>query len=70
LLVVGGVGLYLIEILLPSGLGLGPLHVKGGADLEKGSSTTIATSATAAGLEDEGGVSDLYEANTDKSTTH
>jgi hypothetical protein len=31
-----GVDLYLVEVLLPSSLGLGPLRVKGGADLGEG----------------------------------
>jgi hypothetical protein len=31
-----GVGLYLVKVLLLSSLGLGPLHVKGGADLGEG----------------------------------
>jgi hypothetical protein len=31
-----GVGLYLVKVLLPSSLGLGPLRVKGGADLGEG----------------------------------
>jgi hypothetical protein len=31
-----GVGLYIVKVLLPSSLGQGPLHVKGGADLCEG----------------------------------
>jgi hypothetical protein len=30
------VGLYLVKVLLPSSLSLGPLHVKGDADLDEG----------------------------------
>jgi hypothetical protein len=33
---VGSVSLYLVEILLLSSLSLGPLHVNGSADMDKG----------------------------------
>jgi hypothetical protein len=36
MLTVSGVSLYLVKVLLPSSLGLGPLRVKGGAELDEG----------------------------------
>jgi hypothetical protein len=45
LLTAVGVGLYLVKVLLLSSPGLGPLHVKSGADLGEGFSDILAFSS-------------------------